>query len=241
MAELLAVRGIEKTDNAFRAELVRVAERLGANPGYLAAVISFESAGSFDPAQKNLGGGSAIGLIQFMPFAARKLGTTSAELANMTGVEQLAFVEKFYRMASPGNRFGNIRDHYLAVFAPSGVGKPPGSALPYKGKQYEANKALDTNADGVITVEEAAFPVIAIVRAAERRPPVAVDMSEPATPARGAAAPLAAGMVRLDLPGPRSALRKAGAVALVAAAAYAAATMIEAKKKNGKAGPSVGR
>ena len=174
--ELLRVRGIEKTSAPFRRELIRMSDRLEANPGYLAAVMSFETAGSFDPAQPHLGGGSARGLIQFMPFVARKLGTTSAELEQMTGVEQLAFVEEYYRRVA-GGRLNTISDHYLAVFAPIGVGKPA-SAVMYRAptKEYKMNKPLDKNGDGTITVGEAAAPVIGIVRAAEDRAPLLVEM-----------------------------------------------------------------
>jgi hypothetical protein len=239
MPELLAVRGLERTDNAFRAELIRVAERLGADPNKLAAVMSFETGASFDPAQPNFAGGSAVGLIQFMPFAAKKMGTTSAKLAAMTGVEQLAYVEKYFRLAVPRvkGRLNTTSDHYLAVFAPIGVGKPQNYPLPYKGKKYQANKGLDRNRDGVITVAEATFPVAAILKAAEGKPKIAVDMR--GRPAGGIhARPQEApdGVVRLDLPAPRRRPRKALTVALLGAAAYAAAAMFGKLTKGGKRG-----
>ena len=84
--ELVAVRGLEKTTPEFRRALIEMADRIGANPDYMTAVMSFETAGSFRADQKNLGGGSAVGLIQFMPSTAKKLGTTRAELMAMTGV-----------------------------------------------------------------------------------------------------------------------------------------------------------
>lgn len=175
MPELLAVRGIEKLSPAGRAELVRVADRLGVPPSDLAAVISFETAGSFDPAQKNLAGGSAIGLIQFMPPTARMLGTTSRELAAMTVVEQLAYVEKYFHPVR--SRLRDASDLYMAVIAPIGIGKPPGFVLYSKGGNYSANSRLDQNKDHKITKAEAARPVQNILFAARNRPRIVVDMS----------------------------------------------------------------
>ncbi len=220
MAELLAVWGIEQTDNAFRAETIRMAERLGAKPGYLAAVMSFETGGTFDPAEPNRAGSGAVGLIQFMPDTAFMLGTSSTKLAQMSAVEQLAWVEKYYRRWSPRNRYQSVGDHYLAVFAPVGVGKPDSYPLPYKGNAYTQNKGLDTDSDGVITVGEATAPVTAIVRAAERLPPVQVAMSG------AAAVPGASPRPRDDAAFPL------GAIAL--GALVAVAVIRKPKKSRGK-------
>lgn len=233
MVELLAVRGIEKLSPAGRAELVRVAERLGGNPDFLAAVISFESAGSFDPSQKNLAGGTAMGLIQFMPYTAKLLDTTTGELAAMTVVEQLQYVERYYRLAAPGG-VRTLADHYLAVLAPKGVGKSPGFAV-YKqpGRAYTANQALDFDGDGRITVHEASTPVRNIVAAA-RGKTVTVDMSateakrgrtvvEP--PASSAAGALGA-LVSVAPPGR---WRRLGIAAAGAVAAFALVTVIRGR------------
>lgn len=172
--ELVAVRGIEKTDDAFRRELIAMSDRIGLNPDYMAAVMSFETAGSFDPAQKNLGGGSAVGLIQFMPTTAKGLGTTRADLMAMGPVEQLAFVEKYMKRAG---KLRTLSDHYMAVFAPIGIGKPPGFPL-YRSpsRAYKQNKALDREGDGVISVSNATIPPANILAAGMSRPRIVVDM-----------------------------------------------------------------
>ena len=80
---------------AFASKIVEVAGNVGASPGDLANLIDFETAHTFSPAQKNLEGSSGTGLIQFMASTAAKLGTTTAELAQMSQVEQMAYVEKY--------------------------------------------------------------------------------------------------------------------------------------------------
>ncbi|KKN38324.1 hypothetical protein LCGC14_0754690 [marine sediment metagenome] len=175
--EIVHVRGLEKTSPSDRRSIVRTADRLGVSPSDLAAAISFETAGSFDPAQPNLGGGSAVGLIQFMPSTARLLGTTSAELRAMTFQEQMVYVEQYLsRVARSMGKLRNLSDVYLAIFAPVGVGKSPGARLPYKGRQYEANKHLDRAGKGYITVADAARPATNILAAGLKRPRILVEM-----------------------------------------------------------------
>ncbi len=113
---LLAVRGIENLSPSGRRATVDVARSLGFDPDYLATVMSFESAGSFDPKKKNVAGSGATGLIQFMPSTAERLGYTTAQLATMSQEEQIRGpVWKYF------STFGKLStlDHvYLAVFYP---------------------------------------------------------------------------------------------------------------------------
>lgn len=168
MATLLAVRGLEHTSAAFHRELVALATRLGLSADFLAAVISFETGGTFDPAIRNPSSG-ATGLIQFMPSTAKQLGTSTDALARMSAVDQLEFVERYY--APVANRIATLSDHYLAVFAPIGLGRGPDFVLyASPSSAYEQNKALDHAGDGTITVSDASAPVAGIVREAEKRP-----------------------------------------------------------------------
>jgi hypothetical protein len=59
--------------------------------------MAFETGGTFSPSQKNAAGSSVIGLIQFMSTTAKNLGTSTSELAKMTAVEQLNYVEKYLK------------------------------------------------------------------------------------------------------------------------------------------------
>src|SRR3546814_20398544 len=72
-----------------------MAARLGTKPEYLMAVMSFETGGSFSPAQANNAGSGATGLIQFMPNTAAGLGTRTAAFAQMSSVEQLQYVAQY--------------------------------------------------------------------------------------------------------------------------------------------------
>jgi hypothetical protein len=172
MGPLLAVTGLERTGAAFRSALVALAGRLGVDPNHLASAMSFETAGTFDPAKRNPRSG-ATGLIQFTPATARGLGTTLEALAAMTDVEQLAYVEKYFRSVARGGVWmpvDRLEDVYLAIFAPARMGQPLGAAVyTSPSLNYEQNRELDTDHDGTITVAEATAPVRAIYNAAVAR------------------------------------------------------------------------
>jgi len=191
LCTLLAVSGIEKTSAEFRAELCRVAARLGTDPNYLAAVMSVES--GFNASIRNPLSG-ATGLIQFIPATAKRLGTSTAELAKMTAVEQLVYVEKYFQPFA--GRLNTVDDVYLVVFCPAGVGKGPDFVLAREddsspgpcGKQslvYAQNSGLDTNKDGVITNDDAGSVVRAVLTKAQSKPPILVDVDMTAPPLPG--------------------------------------------------------
>jgi peptidoglycan hydrolase-like protein with peptidoglycan-binding domain len=158
MPNLINVPGIEKTDDAFRQKVIQIAANLQLDPNFLMAIMSFESGATFSPSVRNAAGSGAVGLIQFMPRTARSLGTSTDELAKMTPVRQLDFVEQYF-MPFKG-RLRTIEDAYMAVLMPVGVGKPPTFALFTRpSTAYTQNRGLDLNGDGVITVAEAAARV----------------------------------------------------------------------------------
>lgn len=122
---------------------------------WLMACIAFETGGTFDPAQKNLAGSSGTGLIQFMRSTAIGLGTTVEELAEMAAVQQLEYVRLYFMPYAA--RIKTLSDMYMAILAPSAVGKPEGTTL-YSGSDggsYRMNAPLDINNDGKITKQEA--------------------------------------------------------------------------------------
>jgi hypothetical protein len=110
-----------------------------------------------NPSAQN-GTSGATGLIQFMPDTARRLGTTAAELRQMTGVEQLDYVYKYFKMTGVGN--GTLGDLYMAVFMPKYIGYDDdfvlgqSGASGFSGKVYAQNRGLDRNRDGAITVAD---------------------------------------------------------------------------------------
>lgn len=126
---------------------------------WLMACMAFESAETFSPSIRNAAGSGAVGLIQFMPATAVGLGTTSADLAKMTAVQQLEYVKRYFRPYS--YRIKSLSDMYLAILLPAYIGKPEGSILFSSGVSYRQNAGLDKNHDGKITKAEAASKVLA--------------------------------------------------------------------------------
>lgn len=122
---------------------------------WLMACMAFETGRTFDPAQKNLAGSGATGLIQFMPLTARGLGTTTERLAAMTDIEQLEYVEAYFRPYH--SRISTLPDMYLAILMPAYVSRPGGAVMFTEGTTaYRQNAGLDANTDGRITKDEAA-------------------------------------------------------------------------------------
>jgi len=155
--------------NVIPADLVKAAKDVAKknkwNVKYLLAVIGFETGGSYNPAQKHSGGGSATGLIQFMPTTAVELGTTTEKLAKMNHTQQMVYVEKYLKVKLDGVVNPNLSDMYMAVLWPKAVGKKDDTVIwgnseksKYR-RQYRANKGLDINKNGYITKKEATAKV----------------------------------------------------------------------------------
>ncbi|MDH3293764.1 MAG: peptidoglycan-binding protein [Acidimicrobiia bacterium] len=126
---------------------------LGVEPNFLMAIMSFETGGTFDPAQRNLASSDAVGLIQFMPKTAAALGTSVEELAGMTAEDQLDVVARYFEPFR--GRLATLEDAYMAVLLPTAIGKGPGHVLFRQGStDYDQNRGLDRDGDGEITVGE---------------------------------------------------------------------------------------
>jgi nucleoid-associated protein YgaU len=176
MANLYPVRGlVEHTSDEFRRELVATAERLGVDPTDLAAVMSFETGGTFSPKIKNPLSG-ATGLIQWMPATARAFGTTTAELARLSAVQQLVWVEKYF--ARYRNRSLTTHELYMVVFWGSPVGVDTVLGVrddpSRSGAVYRQNAGLDGNHDGRILAGEASQQVRNLAAAARRSAPLVI-------------------------------------------------------------------
>lgn len=191
------ISGIEKTSEAFRAELVRVADRLGCDPSDLAAIISFESGRTFSPSVRNRSSG-AVGLIQFTKSGIAGLGTTLESLANMSAVEQLAWVEKYFR-ARPKAR--NLGDLYMAVLWPSAVYKPDSFVLMTKeSPAYKPNApALDPQGLGYVTRAMALSPVRSVRNSGKMKGQISVNVNAESGGGPSALAMLGAGAAILFL------------------------------------------
>ncbi|MEX3008650.1 peptidoglycan-binding protein [Hoeflea sp. TYP-13] len=144
----------------FKAKVISISKRLRCDPDHLMAVMAFETGGKFTPDVKNAAGSGATGLIQFMPKTAIFLGTTTKKLAKMTALDQLDFVELYFRKTIGSRPMPNLSDVYMAVLWPAAVGKSENFVLFEQGTTaYRQNAGLDKNRDGVIRKAEAAAKV----------------------------------------------------------------------------------
>ena len=164
-------------DEKFMSGIADLSEKYNIPQNDILAMMDFETGGTFDPAQKNIGpdgtpetGSGATGLIQFTPKTAEGLGTSTDDLSKMSRSEQLEYVDKHFETnlkGRLGDEGGDISDLYMSVLFPVAVGKPDDFVLFGKGAinekfegRYEANRGLDANNDGSITKVEAAAKVI---------------------------------------------------------------------------------
>lgn len=177
LTTLLGIPGLAATSPAFRAELWRLAERLGLDPSYIAAVMSHES--GLNPSATNPNGG-ATGLIQFMPATAKAMGTSTQELRDMSAEEQLAWVERFFRPYRKTMRSFVPGDYLMATFMPAFIGKPADTVLFAKGTiGYTQNAGFDHAKKGTILISDVTADIDKIVAEARRAPSVEVDTSIP--------------------------------------------------------------
>ena len=151
-------------DSQFLQEVGRVSSKHGFAPHDLLAVMHFETGGTFNPAERNKAGSSGTGLIQFMGFTAKELGTTTEALASMNRTEQMQYVDKYFDNKLKGVKNPDVKDLYMSVLWPKAVGKPDDYVLWRKGsKEYGPNAGLDRTGDGTITKAEAAAKVVSFV------------------------------------------------------------------------------
>lgn len=112
-------------------------------------IIEFETGGTWSPSVK-AATSSATGLIQFIESTAEGLGTSTAELAQMTRAEQMEFVQRY--LEPYAGRIQNFGDLYMAIHWPRGVGQGDDFVMYEEGsREYTANRGLDANGDGTVT------------------------------------------------------------------------------------------
>ncbi len=131
-------------------KIKEISERLHCNPQDLMAVINAES--GFNPQAKNKRSG-ATGLIQFMPRTAEALGTSTEELADMSALDQLDYVEKYLQTIKKSvfKKDHNLTgaELYALIYLPKNAAK---EEIAHEGsKYYNLNRGLDKDKDGVIS------------------------------------------------------------------------------------------
>ncbi|OQP59761.1 hypothetical protein A3860_36390, partial [Niastella vici] len=160
----------KKVDIDFRIKVAEVAKNLKLDVNYLMSIMAFETGGSFSPSQKNGAGSTATGLIQFMKKTALDMGTTTDALAKMTAVQQLDYVQKYFKNYT--GKLTSLEDAYMVVLWPAAATKDNDYVLFNKYEtdkngvktetlNYKQNAGLDTNGDEQITKEE----VSAVIKA----------------------------------------------------------------------------
>lgn len=149
----------------FEQTLRNIATLLGINPNWLMMVMWNESRLNAQAVNKQPGDTDnvleraakrATGLIQFMPDTALRLGTTNKALYNMSAIDQLHYVYKYFKPWA-----GKIRDYfdlYMVTFFPLALGKPDEYVLQTSKLSAsliaKQNPYFDVNKDGKITVAE---------------------------------------------------------------------------------------
>lgn len=135
-------------DRAGYAELLSQ-ETGGYPPAELDAMVSLES--SWDTSARNPST-SAAGLIQIMPNHLKRWGLTVEQLTSMSAREQLPWIHQYFRDANAYGRWRVPGDTYLAVAAPSALGKPDSTVVYGQGtKAWRANPGWRPADGGSIT------------------------------------------------------------------------------------------
>lgn len=155
-----------KFEKGFLKDIEKMCERLDMHAMGLLSVMDYETMGTFSPSIKNKGGSSGRGLIQFMDYTAKGLGTTTTKLAKMSQREQLKFVESYFELNRNGGDYSKPQDIALGVFYPRAMGKPDyvigcikKKCSKTQRKNYWANP-LDKNKDKVLTAKEYTIPAL---------------------------------------------------------------------------------
>lgn len=145
---------------AFIAKVILIAGRLKINPNWLMLIMYFETAGTFSASKFNAKK-TYVGLLQFGKIAANDMGTTVLKLSRMTAIQQLDYVEKYYKMWFRYLKLSSVKtfvDFYLITLFPSKVNKGHQAVIESKSIPAvafaRANKSFKPNAKGVITVGE---------------------------------------------------------------------------------------
>jgi hypothetical protein len=116
-----------KVNPAFCEKVIDIAERLGLptvnNQGanWLMAIMALETSRTFSPStgtftkEKKDNQNGFVGLIQFGKEVSKDLGTKRTDLIKMTALEQLDYVEKYFKLKQFEGKLKTITDLYLAV------------------------------------------------------------------------------------------------------------------------------
>lgn len=131
----------------FMAKVATISSKLGIKQEWLMAVMAFESGLNHKAVNKQSG---ATGLIQFMPSTAISLGTSTQALKEMSNVQQLDYVYKYFLPYK--GKIQNLAHAYLTVFYPVAVGKPDSYVIGAKGSKIASQNPALRSPEGEVTV-----------------------------------------------------------------------------------------
>jgi hypothetical protein len=115
---LLMIEKIKTNKELFAEKIIQIGKNLNINANWIMWIMHKESWLNHQAVNKK---SWATGLIQFMPDTAKRLWTTTKSLKNMSNIEQLEFVEKYFKPYT--NKIKSHTDLYLATFYPAAIGK----------------------------------------------------------------------------------------------------------------------
>lgn len=151
--ELLYSNLVTTNKNEFLAKVKSVSADLGIDPNWLMYVMKKES--NLNPNAVNPVNG-ASGLIQFIRSTATGLGFTLEQIRNMTNVEQLDLVKRYYWPYRA--KIKSAVDLYFATFYPVAIGKTADYILGSTPSSImliaAQNSGIDANKDKKITYQE---------------------------------------------------------------------------------------
>lgn len=148
MTTLAGYPGLANLSPAGKAALIDVSRSIGVDPDWMGAVFQFESGFRKDAVNPYSG---AFSFIQFMPSTLGNLGTSKAQVQQMSDVEVIRGPVYHYFAAWSG-KLKTLDDTYLAVFYPAAIGKADDWVVARKGNAvYDQNAGFDRGNKGYIT------------------------------------------------------------------------------------------
>lgn len=153
----------ERYTAEFAQKVIAIAKELNTNPNWLMQVMEKETWWTFSSSIKNAAWSGATGLIQFMQSTAESLGTTTRQLATMSPVVQLDYVQKYLEPYK--DKLTNLASVYTAVFYPAALDDVQSEDMQKviftktskDGKElkaYKQNKWMDKDNNGDITIQD---------------------------------------------------------------------------------------
>jgi hypothetical protein len=150
---MILTQFIRENRQLFIEKMKQISYDLGIPADWLMAVMYKESGLDHRAVNRHTG---ATGLIQFMPDTAERLGTSTYALRNMSNIEQLDYVKKYYWPLR--YKIKSYADAYLAVFFPLAMAKPDDFVLTAGRLAADTiarqNAAIDYNNDHQLTKAE---------------------------------------------------------------------------------------